>query len=314
VHCRRDAAATRASLAEYGTSVFGQYLVSWDSAYETLVNGGIVRADGDSYLLTAAGKVLADDVHRGTPPWLYFYKEFFARAPRSPAYRAFCESVYGEYLCQQGQVDMAQLDIAIRVLGVTDSDRVLDLGCGSGMMAAHIAEATGASVAGVAFVEEAIAFARQLPPAKHGRTEFCLMNVNDVRLREGSFDKVLSANTLHLSYDLAGVLETLRRVVQPRGEMALFWETWVRPEKSREMLEPHGSKLARTLESLGLSYTAHDLGAQNDEQWRKKINTLAVLKCRFESEGNSCLHDRLLAETRRCEWGTGARFLYHVCT
>ncbi len=312
VHTRRKRAATREALAEYGGSTFGRYLVSWDGAYDALQKAGIVRVDGDSCVLTQRGSVLAEDVYRNTPPWLYFYREFFARAPHSQAYRAFCERVYGRYLCQQGQADMAQLDLAVRVLRVRGTDRVLDLGCGSGMPAAHISEVTGASVTGIDFAEEAIAHARRLGPPKRGRVEFRLMNVNDLRLVQGTFNKAISADTLHLSFDLEEVLRTLRRVLKPKGEMAVFWETWIRPEKPREMLQPHASRLARALEKLGLSYTAHDLSAQNEEHWRKKIDALAALKSCFESEGNGYLHDRLVDETRRCEWGIGSRYLYHV--
>ncbi len=312
VHSRRKVAATRGSLAEYGRSTFGRYLVNWDSAYDTLANAGIARMDGDAYALTEDGHLLANDVYRSTPPWLYFYREFFARAPHSQAYKAFCERVYGRYLCQQGQVDMAQLDMAIQVLSVAKTDRLLDLGCGSGMMTAYISEATGASVTGVDFAEEAIVFARRHAPAPRRRTEFRLMNVNDLQLGDGSFDKVLSADTLHLAFNLDEVLQTLWRVLKPDGEMAVFWETWIRPEKPRQMLEPHASRLAGALESLGLSYTTHDLTAQNDEQWHRKIDALADLRFWFESEGNSYLYDRLVDETRRCDWGIGSRYLYHI--
>ncbi len=274
----------------------------------------MVRVHDDSYRLTEDGDLLATEVHRSTPPWLYFYREFFERAPHSPTYKAFCEKVYGRYLCQQGQVDMAQLDMAIQVLRVGRTDRVLDLGCGSGMMTAYISETTGASVTGVDFADEAIAFARQLAPVARRRAEFLLMNVNELQLRDGSFDKILSADTLHLAFNLDNVLQTLRRALKPNGEMVVFWETWIRPEKPRELLEPHASRLARSLDKLGLSYTTQDLSAQNDEQWRRKIDALAALRSRFEVEGNGYLYDRLADETRRCDWGIGSRYLYHIQT
>jgi cyclopropane fatty-acyl-phospholipid synthase-like methyltransferase len=68
------------------------------------------------------------------------YERFYPAAHASPAHAKFCERVYGRNLCQDGQTDMATLDTLLTGLDLKPDDHVLDLGCGTGGIAAYCAE------------------------------------------------------------------------------------------------------------------------------------------------------------------------------
>ncbi len=72
----------------------------------------------------------------------------------------YCERVYGRNLCQHGFAELPHLDHLIQVAGIAAGSRVLDLGCGNGMIAEYIADQTAAHVTGIDFIERAIQDAR----------------------------------------------------------------------------------------------------------------------------------------------------------
>ena len=63
-----------------------------------------------------------------------FYTCFYQAVASSAANAEYCERVYGRNLCQHGFADLAHLDHLIQVSGISAGTRVLDLGCGNGMI------------------------------------------------------------------------------------------------------------------------------------------------------------------------------------
>ena len=98
-----------------------------------------------------------------------FYTRFYQAVASSAANAEYCERVYGRNLCQHGFAELAHLDHLIQVSEISAGTRVLDLGCGNGMIAAYIADQTGAHVTGIDFIERAILDAQARTEAKRDR-------------------------------------------------------------------------------------------------------------------------------------------------
>ena len=86
------------------------------------------------------------------PPMFDFYTRFYDAVAGSAANAEYCARVYGRNLCQHGFADLAHLDHLIRASGMGAGSRVLDLGCGSGMISEYFSDQTGAHVTGIDFI------------------------------------------------------------------------------------------------------------------------------------------------------------------
>lgn len=85
-----------------------------------------------------------------------------------------------------------KLDLVCRKLGLTEGDRLLDVGCGWGSMAMHAAREYGAQVTGVTLSREQAAYARKRI-AEAGLTDRIEIRVQDYRdVRDGPYDAISS--------------------------------------------------------------------------------------------------------------------------
>lgn len=85
-----------------------------------------------------------------------------------------------------------KLDLVCRKLGLSEGDRLLDVGCGWGSMAMHAAREYGAQVTGVTLSREQAAYARKRI-ADAGLTDRIEIRVQDYRdVRDGPYDAVSS--------------------------------------------------------------------------------------------------------------------------
>ncbi|MFE4871920.1 MULTISPECIES: cyclopropane-fatty-acyl-phospholipid synthase family protein [unclassified Streptomyces] len=95
----------------------------------------------------------------------------------------------------EGTLEDAQrdkLDLVCRKLGLTEGDRLLDVGCGWGSMAMHAAREYGAHVVGITLSGEQAAYARKRI-AEAGLTDRIEIRVQDYRdVRDGPFDAISS--------------------------------------------------------------------------------------------------------------------------
>ena len=134
-----------------------------------------------------------------------FYTRFYQAVASSAANAEYCARVYGRNLCQHGFADLDHLDYLIQVSGISAGSRVLDLGCGNGMIAEYLADQTGARVTGIDFIERAIGDAQARTAAKRERLEFRVMDMSRLDFPPASFNVVIAI----------GFFE------------AIFWRGWV---------------------------------------------------------------------------------------
>ncbi len=139
----------RAALENRG----GRYWIfqeDWSAAFSSLRAKGLIDGDPGGYRLTEAGRPWGAACYRERPDmYWYYYQRLYPASHASAAHSRLCEEIYGEDLCQEGQADMAALGDLLARLDLKPGDRLLDLGCGSGVSAEYIAERTGAEVTGL---------------------------------------------------------------------------------------------------------------------------------------------------------------------
>lgn len=112
-------------------------------------------------------------------------------------------------------------------INLTKGDRVLDLGCGRGRVAAHMATVTGANVTGINIDPNQIAQAREFNSQRGLRNEFIVQDFNSLPLpfASNSFDAFYQIQALSLCKDLGQLFRELYRVLKPGAKMSLL--DWV---------------------------------------------------------------------------------------
>jgi 2-polyprenyl-3-methyl-5-hydroxy-6-metoxy-1,4-benzoquinol methylase len=247
-----------------------------------------------------------------------FYTRFYQAVATSAANAEYCRRVYGRNLCQHGFADLDHLDHLIQVSGIAAGTRVLDLGCGNGMIAEYIADQTGAQVTGIDFVARAIRDAQARTAAQCDQLAFRVMDMTRLDFPPASFDVVVSIDTLYFT----DIYETLRPIVpllRPGGRLAVFFDQSCGPDKPveeypRDLILPDGTELAQALQRLRLAYRTWDYTGPMLAHLRRRRPVLEELKARFEAEGNLFLYESHLGEANGIErayvHGAGRRYLY----
>jgi SAM-dependent methyltransferase len=294
---------------EQAATYFRKYREDYTEAYRALESQQLVDSAGDCLCLTTSGRALAEHWRDARPPIWYWYKEFYTDAQQSPTYREFCERLYGRYLCQQSFSDMGQIDAMLHQAKLSASSRVLDLGCGAGMLAEYVSDTTGAYVHGLDYSPDAITLATQRTVAKRHRLTFEVGNMDSLELPLRSFDTAFSVDTLYMPRSLTTTLTRVGELLVPDGQMLAFYS---------DDLPADQTPLAAALGELGLPYHIIDYSRETYELMQLKTVLAEELEERFKAEERSYLYEHLRAEA--AEPGVPydpaiagpRRYLYHV--
>ena len=129
----------------------------------------------------------------------------------------------------------AKLDLVCRKLGLTEGDRLLDVGCGWGSLAIHAAQRYGAVVVGITLSEEQAQLARKRV-AEVGLTDRVEIRVQDYReVDDGPFDAISSIGmSEHVGRaEMPAYAQRLHDLLRPGGRLlnhAIAWNagtaTW----------------------------------------------------------------------------------------
>ena len=145
---------------------------------------------------------------------------------------------YGEDLGQSSWMTVDELDRFGEWLGLHTGSRLLDVGCGSGGPALHVAETTGATVVGVDVLEEGIAAATAQARARalDEQAAFVLADAGErLPFEDESFDAVLSIDAMCHLPDRRSVLEEWHRVARPAGRISSPSPLPVLPQLRRKL-------------------------------------------------------------------------------
>jgi len=311
-----NAPTDRRSLERHG-EWYWIFLDDGSPAFESLAAKGLIEGDGRDFRLTDAGGPLGRAYHRERPDlYHHFYRKFYPAAYASTAHSRFCEWVFGEDLCQDGQADMAALGHLLDVLELKAGDRVLDLGCGAGVIAKHIADETGADVTGIDLAAPAIAEAKARSGTDGAGPTFLQGDIDALDFAPASFDAVISLDTLYWVSDLTAAVSGVARIVKPGGQLGIFMAQARGEGDPPDILQPGRTDLARTLGALGLDYDVHDYSARNAAFWRRVGRAATALRERFDAEGNGFIAKSLIRQAEEflpeIEAGEITRYFYHV--
>jgi SAM-dependent methyltransferase len=151
-------------------------------------------------------------------------------------------------------------DLIERARPIGPSSRVLDLGCGTGIVARLLRERLGgaARLTGLDVNAGLLGVARRVVP----ELDWHEGNAMSLPFPNGAFDLVLSQQMLQFVPDRAKAVREIRRVLAPGGRLVV--STW-RPRSFQPLFE-----------ALGKSAESH-LGGSNDKRWSLDGDELRVL-------------------------------------
>ncbi len=113
----------------------------------------------------------------------------------------------------------------VAAAGIGAGDRVLDVGCGTGVLTRTIADSfgLGGAVVGLDVTEEMIATARRVRP----EIDWRVGSATDLPFEDGEFTAVVSQFALMFVRDQVRALEEMRRVLAPGGRLAVavWWRS-----------------------------------------------------------------------------------------
>ena len=294
------------------------YKEDWSGAFETLAEKGLIDAGGVGLELTEKGRPHAEEFRKERPDmYWYQYQIFYAAAHASQAHSELCRRVFGKDLCQDGQTDMPALMHLLELLKLRPKDKVLDLGCGAGVISEFISDESGADVVGLDYSRSAIVAAKERTLAKRNRVDFGTGNFNNLDFPDESFDAIVSLDTLYWADDLMEVTARLISILKPRGRMGIFMNHHIDPSDPCDKLAIEHSELAIALNSLGQPFESFDYTTEIGEFWRRNCAAAEKLRPIYEKEGNGFIAEGLIRESRKdylpdVEAGRIARYLFLV--
>lgn len=138
-------------------------------------------------------------------------------------------------------------------IGLKSGDRVLDLGCGRGRVAAHMAQYSGAKVTGLNIDPNQVAQAQKFNEEMgFGKTnEFVVQDFNALPLPfdDASFDAFYQIQALSLCKDLGALFREIYRVTKPGARISLL--DWVSLPGYDAANEEHAELMRRVKPLIG---------------------------------------------------------------
>ncbi len=310
----QDRIADRTSILSFGREWIGKAQLDWVDTYEPLISKGIIQFSDGQYSFTEKGEIVKMEVEAETPFYRYEYDNFFSQAKLSKAHQTFCRKVYGLDLTQHGLADQEELQHVIRALTEIKPKRILDLGCGNGQITHYLSQVVQGHFMGIDISEKGIGQAKKL---EHQLLSFQTGNMNDLQDELGTFDVILSVDTLYYAQQLDDLIPRLKDRLQANGKILVYFSQWIMDSSYDDYLDVKQTKLARILNECSLEYDAIDLRISGLRHWKTKLQVLEEMKTEFEQEGNASLWDYRYREAYRyANWGDNlyTRYFYIIHT
>ncbi|MFY9402505.1 MAG: methyltransferase domain-containing protein [Candidatus Omnitrophota bacterium] len=111
------------------------------------------------------------------------------------------------------------LDLLVKNSGVKDNDKILDLGCGTGLLSLKLLEKADCYITGIDNSKEMISiFKEKIKKLKlEDRINCLLMDLDSLNFQSNSFDLITSSVALHHLKDKLTPLKRLHKFLKPKG-------------------------------------------------------------------------------------------------
>ncbi|MFA5105311.1 MAG: methyltransferase domain-containing protein [Candidatus Margulisiibacteriota bacterium] len=111
------------------------------------------------------------------------------------------------------------LDLVVKNTRVKSGDKILDLGCGTGLLSLRYLQKSCCSITGVDYSREMIDILKdKVKKLKlKDRISICLLDAASLKFKDNTFDRVVSSVALHHVEDKLPVLKKVFRVLKPGG-------------------------------------------------------------------------------------------------
>ena len=144
-------------------------------------------------------------------------------------YAEIRRETYGDDLGQTGWMTATELQKSAELLKITSESHVLEIGCGAGGCALHLASKIGANITGIDLNGNGIENARALAKSAGIGDRLHFENIDasqPLPFADQSFDAIFSNDAMcHIPHRLA-VLQEWRRILRPNGRI-LFTDAMV---------------------------------------------------------------------------------------
>jgi SAM-dependent methyltransferase len=150
------------------------------------------------------------------------FDELIGRLAASPAVERWGKVAYDRHVGQLSQTPVAHVDALAAAAGITAESSILELGCGSGGFACHLASRTGCRVLGLDWSQTALALARERAKVAGfaERVRFSLRDLRDYDWPRGTFDVVVAIDALQFAPDLPALVTRVAQTLVPDGRLA----------------------------------------------------------------------------------------------
>jgi ubiquinone/menaquinone biosynthesis C-methylase UbiE len=193
---------------------------------------------------------------------------------------------------------MHQIDEMVGLLKLNPHSRVLDLGCGNGMLAEYISDTTGACLNGMDYCPDAIDIANARTESKRDRLSYQVGNLDRLDYQEYFFDVILSIDSLYMPNRLDETLQKMIRLIRKGGQIAAFYTQMVwGSDAKRESLLPEKTPLGEFFCKAGLGYKTYDYSRQTYALMQLKRKIGEEMKAGFDAEGNQALYEFIINES-----------------
>jgi len=227
-----------------------------------------------------------------------WYERYYTAIEYSASYAEFCSRVFGRNYAQHGFADMDQVARLVDALDIRSTDSLLDLGCGTGGMVAHVGREFEVEAFGLDYDQRAMALAGRKYAAD--RVHFVAGDIGALCFAAASFEIVIAIDTLYFTR-LEPTVAALVDILAYDGRAGILYSHGADPQNplphfDRSTLPPERTPLGVVLASRGLPYMALDLTEEDRRHALKKKSVLEDLKDDFIAEGNEFLFENRYGE------------------
>jgi ubiquinone/menaquinone biosynthesis C-methylase UbiE len=115
------------------------------------------------------------------------------------------------------------LELAVKLSGVKDDDKVLDVGCGTGLLSLKFIKKTNCSVVGIDNSEEMLSiFRKKIAKFSLNRRIICRFgDASSLKFENNAFDVIASTVTLHHLKNKYPAIKKIYNILKPGGRFIL---------------------------------------------------------------------------------------------